>query len=373
MKTVLLLSLCLLSQSAWATHLLGGSIQVRKTATAQQYTISVILFMDEVNGRPAAQQATTVAVCLGDGSTGQAQLLNRTPLKTDPGVSRYTYTVDHTYPAPSTYTVTCSIIYRTAGIRNMETSVNTPLGLSTTFATNLINSTPLLPGESLFKTGVFQRTVIAFSATDAEGDSLFYSLALPQRGINTSPCTSSLSSVVGYSFPNAVTQRGTFSIDALRGELIWDAPTEIGRYGFALTVYEKRNGVILSQTQYEQVIVAEDRIGGNPGAVPPYKPASVNLGSVVPQPTPESGQVAMTVFPVPTRDQFQVTVTLPEPSLVTLTLIDLNGRVVYTENQQKTAVQQRESLIDVRTLPTGLYVLQAKVGGQTITRKVLKR
>lgn len=372
MRTALLSFLLLLSQTTVATHLLGGSVQVQKTATAQQYTIGVILFMDEIDGRVVAQQTTTVEVCFGDGSTGTARLLDRTPLKTDPGVSRYTYTVDHTYPAPSTYTVTCSVTNRTSGIRNIEASPNTPLGLSTTFTTNLINSTPLLPGESLFKTGVFQRTVIAFSATDAEGDSLFYSLARPQAG-RTSICAPSLSPVAGYSFPNAVTQRGTFSIDALRGELVWDAPTEIGRYGFALTVYEKRNGAVLSQTQYEQVIVAEDRIGGNPGAVPPYIPASVNLGSVLPQPAPESGQITMTVFPVPTRDQFQVRVMLSEPGPVTLTLIDLNGRIIYTEDQQKISVQQQESLIDVRTLPTGLYVLQARIGGQTITRKVLKR
>ncbi len=173
MKSKLLLLLFLVTRSALATHLLGGYIQVQQTlTTAQQYTIRVIVFMDEANGQVAGQQTSTVQVCFGDGSSGAAQRTERALLPGKPNVSRNVYTTGHTYAGPGTYTALCLIANRTDGLTNIPSS-GIPFGLSTTFSTNQTNTTPTLSFSDSDTAYVFQKLTLQVRTTDAEGDSLY--------------------------------------------------------------------------------------------------------------------------------------------------------------------------------------------------------
>lgn len=369
MKPLLLLFL-FLSQTALATHLLGGYIQVKRIpTTSQQFTINVILFIDGTDS-----QFSSLPVCFGDGSSGTAQRVEQTIADSGLRVSRVVYSANHIYAGAGTYAALCLINNRTDGLRNIPTATGTPLGLSTTFSTSASNNTPVLPNKSLFRTNTFQKTNFAFDAVDAEGDSLTYFLSRPQTGAISTGCTTQLGPVSAYSFPNDVSRRGTFKINARSGELIWDAPAEVGTFSFAITVQERRNGVVLSQTQYEQVVSVVDQPVGTPGTVPPYEPAqSGSEGLITGVIGPEDNyDVLLTVYPVPASDRFRVSLILQRPSPVRLRLLDMIGRVVR-EAYQESPGQRYEQSFDVHELPTGPYMIQALVGGQTVTRKVMKR
>lgn len=71
MKTVLLLFLILFSlEGVQATHLIGGYIQATPiSGLSLTYRISAVLYLDEVNGKAATNQASSIDICLGDGTT----------------------------------------------------------------------------------------------------------------------------------------------------------------------------------------------------------------------------------------------------------------------------------------------------------------
>ena len=84
-------------------------------------------------------------------------------------------------------------------------------------------------------------------AYDLDGDSLSYELVTPKQSIDAN--------VTGYSLPNDIqfydglnysiaNEAGsgppTFTIDAVTGDLIWDAPGSVGEYTIAIKVQEWR-------------------------------------------------------------------------------------------------------------------------------------
>ena len=88
-----------------------------------------------------------------------------------------------------------------------------------------------------------------------------------------------------------------------------------------------------------------------------YFPTSVNTIAV-------AGE--MTVFPVPATEVVNIAFTLESPRDIAITLTDVTGRIVYT--QQARAVSSYKQAIPVHQLPSGNYALHVSGQGVNIGR-----
>ena len=77
------------------------------------------------------------------------------------------------------------------------------------------------------------------------------------------------------------------------------------------------------------------------------------------------------LFPNPAVDQLQVALTTNKVSNenITLTIIDLNGQVIY---QRIISADQVRTTVDVANLPAGTYFLRSNDGKQVITKRFIK-
>ncbi|WP_420149853.1 T9SS type A sorting domain-containing protein [Spirosoma sp.] len=371
MKLSLFLILTLLcAQLAQATHLIGGYIQAKSiSGSALTYEITVSLYMDQVMGTEAANQAMSVSVCFGDGTSGivsrQSQVVSLNRL-----VSLNTYRIIHTYAGASTYALSVSIPNRTVA-KNIPNADYQPFHLNTTIVTNVTNQSPA-PGfpEAGFHIGVNQKATILLKATDAEGDSLVYSLTKPLTSTDKEPCLTK--PVPAYQFPNDVTRQGTFKLNSKTGELVWNAPVQLGNHSIALYVLEYRNGILISQTTQEITLVVDD-LPGFPSIMPPYEPAVEGAGAVVTAITDYvDSDMTFTTFPNPVDDWLQVLIQSSNASTAVVQLVDINGRKLHESVFTKMA-RKHEQIINMSGLTSGVYFLRADVNGRPLLRKIVKK
>lgn len=373
MKIITLLCLILVgAATAQASHLLGGYIQATPiTGSPLTYRISALLYMDEVRGKSAADQADVLEICLGDGSTVKAFRASRLLIE-NKTTSINSYTLIHTYAGPGVYPLTLVLSNRTV-VKNITNADAQLFSLTSVLSTNLVNQTPTpgYPGNGVH-VSVGRRATISLAATDPEGDSLVYGLSKAQTSVTQSSCNTQ--PVSSYQYPNDVTRRGTFKINSRTGELIWDAPTELGYYSVTLTINEYRRGVLISQTTQEIPLVVED-IPGTPGTVPPYESAADGpsaTGLVTATTDYEDVNVRLVTFPNPVDDRLQVVIQTSNPTTATLQLTDNNGRKLHELTFHRMA-RQHEQVISMSSLTPGVYVLRAEIDGRILTRKVVKR
>ncbi|GAB2565104.1 T9SS type A sorting domain-containing protein [Spirosoma areae] len=304
MRTFLFLGLLVSTQTAQATHLRGGYIQAKPVlGSSLTYQVTVLLYLDEAQGKAAADQANEYVVCFGDGTTATTYRASRVYI-TDRTVSVNSYTLIHTYAGPGTYALTANLPNRSV-TKNITDASNQLFTLATTISTNPVNQTPT-PGfpESGFRIGVNQQATISLKATDAEGDSLVYGLAKALTSAGSESCSRRV--VSSYQFPNDVTRRGTFKLNNRTGTLVWDSPTQAGYYSIALNIDEYRNGSLISQTAQEILFIADDTPGPS-SPIPPYEPAFE--GAILTAVTQYAdSDVQIIAFPGPVDDRLQVVI-----------------------------------------------------------------
>lgn len=378
MKILISTTLLLFSvQIAVATHLIGGYIQARSiSTTASTYEITVTLYMDEAGGKAAADDSNEYMICFGD---GQTQIVQRTArrLTSDRAASVNIYQTTHTYAGPGVYTLSASIPNRTIA-QNILRADFQLFTITTRISTTVIDNltpTPTTPASG-FRVTLNQRAVLSLAATEADGDSVAYTLTKPQTALNSDLCNQQ--PVNSYQFPNDLTRQGTFKLNARTGELVWDAPTQEGRYAVALIISEYRQGNLISQTKHEITFIAVDQ-PGTPGIVPPYEPASVDNAVTIVTALPNEpnaawpdADVRLTVFPNPVDDRLQVVVQTANPAPATVQLLDASGRSLH-ELRFERAARRHEQVMSMSSLSPGLYVLSANVNGRLLVHKVLKR
>ncbi|WP_338872705.1 T9SS type A sorting domain-containing protein [Spirosoma sp. SC4-14] len=356
---------------SYATHLLGGYIQIKPSApSALTYEIVVIVYYDEVLGKEAASSANSITVCYGDGQTGNVPRSTRIFFNNNQ-MSRNVYSINHAYVGPGTYTVATALTNRTSSLNIANSATQqVPLALSTTFfTTTLFNQTPTLSiPPTGFQIANKQRVVFPLAATDTEGDSLVYALARPLTSPDNDPCTHR--QVAGYQFPNDFTQQGTFKLNSHTGDLIWDAPTQQGQFSVAITVSEYRNGTLISQTSEEIPLIVVDK-PVTPGIIPPYEPA---MEGVVVTGITEYGykDASLLVFPNPVDDRLQVVIQTSNPGMATIVLLNVEGRTLHELSFPK-AAYQHEQLIDMGSLSPGVYLLRATIGNRSIMQKIIRK
>jgi hypothetical protein len=348
--------------SAYATHLLGGEIAVKRLSNqGLNYAITVNLYMDERGGRIASDGQNQITICIGENS--QTLTATRTArISVSADVSLNIYRTEFTYAAPGTYTVSVSIENRNAGLANFN-SVNTPFYVQTTFATNLMNNTPVLNSaigiQTAYSKQVFKDNV---NAVDAEGDSLVYRVAASKQG-QSNTCT--VKNIGDYQYPNEVTHQGVFQINSQTGELTWNAPVQVGSYAYTIIVEEWRNGVRISETQREVTLQVIDQ-GGDPVMIPPFEyPGNKVITSIESEP-----RAILQIFPSPTQNRVKVSYSAAKPVKVLFQLIDIKGKVV-DEYQETERYLTHTHDFNVGNLPQGVYLIRT-IADKTVTGKFIK-
>jgi hypothetical protein len=370
MKPFLWLGLLLAGlQMAHATHLRGGYIRTQSTsANALTQQITLVLYMDELNGRPAADQANNYTICFGDGTSAVVARQSR-QLSNNRTTSINTYQSVHTYAGPGIYTLSVGVVNRTA-VLNIPGADQVQFALSTTFSVgNTTNQTPVFAFSSDTLT-VNQRATVSLRATDADGDSLVYGLARPLNKTMTEGCAA-LTPVSSFQFPNDLTRQGTFKLNAATGVLTWDLPAQQGIFSVALTVSEYRRGTLISQTQEEITLLVVDR-PGTPTTLPAYEPAVLGSSLVTNLPEYRDESILLSAYPNPVDDQLQVTIQSNQSLPATVQLLNVNGRIIHRLDFGK-AARQHEQAISTGGLSPGTYLIRATIGQRTVTQKVLKR
>lgn len=261
------------SYAAQATHLRAGEITARRISeTTLTYEITITLYCDTQGGLQACNAQNTIDdFCFGDGTKANVPRIASVDIGNN--TSRNVYRIIHTYGAPGAYRLTAGIPNRNEGVLNMNDSVNTPFSISTTILINASlgqNTTPVLLNPPVdFTAVVGQRYIHNPSAFDAEGDSIAFRLIVPAKSATNNACLTS--DVNGYRDPTAVCPGNgeaggpaTFRLNAITGDLVWDAPVCEGQYNVAFVVEEWRRGVKIGEVIRDMQIIVRNQPNKRP-------------------------------------------------------------------------------------------------------------
>lgn len=242
MKNILLLTIVLLAAAfgAEATHNRAGEIQIEYLgglsirATVTTYTVpdspADRPFVEVKWGDDTLDTVARVNGVVQDG-VGQGVIIQE-------GIKKNVYVFEHTYPGPTTYTISMEDPNRNSGINNIPNSVNVPFYIETQIVMSPFagaSSSPVLlnpPIDEACVDRIFEHNPGAY---DQDGDSLSYELVVCM-GEGGEP-------ISGYTFPDSI------SINAVTGDLVWDAPDQQGEYNFAIKIVEWRRRSDGSYTQ----------------------------------------------------------------------------------------------------------------------------
>ncbi len=279
-RCLLLAGLLLTSQLAWATHIVGGELDLQHQ-TGSTYTLTLTLYFDAINGNAAAlDQAITAGIF--DKATNRELQSVVLPLTSNTFVSytnpactvgtlstrKLLYVKDitldaATYASAQGYYVAVERCCRNLAISNI---VN-PGGAAQTFylefpavvrgGAAFVDSTPrIFPalGDYACLNNLFYYD---FGGVDPDGDSLAYDMVTPLNGHSTAANPAPLPTAAPYSTVTWTTGLGTtnqipgapaLGIDAHTGRLTV-RPSRLGLFVFGVRCAEYRRGVKIGETR----------------------------------------------------------------------------------------------------------------------------
>ena len=227
-----LIFLLLLSGSLglFATHQRAGEITY-EYVSGLTYRFTILTY----TYTPSAADRPQLDIVWGDGTSSTVDRVWRIQMEND--ITRNVYIAEHTFPSTGTFHITLEDPNRNNGIVNIPNSVNVPFFLETILTINPFigaNSSPQLLNPPIDNGCLGYTYYHNPGAFDADGDSLSYSL-ITCRGYDGED-------IPGYALPAA---SNSITIDAVTGDLIWDAPVQQGEYNIAILIREWRNGVCI--------------------------------------------------------------------------------------------------------------------------------
>ncbi|MEI8047478.1 MAG: gliding motility-associated C-terminal domain-containing protein [Bacteroidota bacterium] len=243
-KYILLLFLFMwFGSPLWATHQRAGEITF-KYISGLTYEITIVTYSYELS--PADRYELDIN--WGD-NTKSTLARNNGPYNdpfgymgevVGPYIKKNLYIGTHTYPGASTYKITLEDPNRNYGIMNIPNSVEVPLFVETELIINPFigaNSSPQLLLPPIDQGCVDQPFLHNPGAYDPDGDSLSFSLTTC-RGANGEY-------IPGFQLPNQVGSNvgGTFTMNPLTGEILWQNPKMQGEYNIAFLIEEWRHGL----------------------------------------------------------------------------------------------------------------------------------
>lgn len=255
-KLLLILVLAILAPLvSWATHLRAGEITATRVSSSQlTYKITLTTYTDQINGKPANDGQETVTFNFGFSTTKPEiyKVSRKKKFLINPATMCNVYDTTITFPAPGQYTISCGIVNRNERTinlpqpsENISFFVQTSININPSFG---LNSTPVLLNIPIDSASLGSKFIHNPGAFDIDGDSLSYRLTTPKRDKGTDTGVGEF--IEGYLDPSTVgpapilneagSGPATFRIDPRTGDLIWDAPREIGQYNVAFIIEEWR-------------------------------------------------------------------------------------------------------------------------------------
>ena len=237
---LLILSLCYM-QPALATHNRAGYITYEQIGE-RTFRCTLITYTSIKPGVIADRPQLTLQ--WGDNTSS---LVDRSDKLDLPNFyRRNTYVGVHTYPGQGVYQVTMEDPNRNEGVVNIPGSVDIKFAVKTVLQINSsigLNSTPIMltpPYDRAVKGQLFIHNPGAY---DKDGDSLSYKLTrcLGDNG----------KAITEFRYPVATKY---LRVDSINGDLIWNAPAEVGIYNIAMLIDEWRNGVNISTVERDMQI-----------------------------------------------------------------------------------------------------------------------
>ncbi|MCE7068355.1 gliding motility-associated C-terminal domain-containing protein [Dyadobacter sp. CY326] len=277
---------------AHATHFRAGEITARRISSLT-YEVRLSAYFDVgPNGIEAAKAASSINFYFGSEGPRNVKRIESTVRDIGNNTTFNEYVTTFTFPAAGTYEISVEMENRNANTLNLNDGlqtdrinffVHTILEINTAIGPN---QTPVLLNAPIDLAAVGQRYIHNPNAFDADGDSLSFKLFTPQssdgkgNGIN-----------IPYKDPNLIggpgnTEAGaspaTFRMDAVTGDLIWDAPARKGQYNVAFVVEEWRDGVLIGQIVRDMQILVEDARNDRP-TIEPLPQICVEAGTRINQ------------------------------------------------------------------------------------------
>ncbi|UYZ64804.1 gliding motility-associated C-terminal domain-containing protein [Hymenobacter weizhouensis] len=260
--------------AAQATHLRAGDIQAKTDTTAarnpRRIFFKMVLYQSNVN---TSVDEDAVTIFFGDGEFSGVRAVKRfskTSVGCDGTTFRNVYYFEHTYNAPGSYTVHYIGENRSIGVKNMSASETQSFYISTriTIDPSLgINRSPVLNAPAFDRASRSQVFLHNPAASDADGDSLAFRLVPSQHvpgGVDavllqTTPNVNrpQPQTTISFRYPDdpffgsvqvpyagppvgRPGEAAIFQQDARTGQIVWNAPSQIGDYNIAFVVEEWR-------------------------------------------------------------------------------------------------------------------------------------
>jgi gliding motility-associated-like protein len=300
MKRVFILSLLLTAPwLSWATHIVGGELNLQYTNQSYRYILSLNLYFDDINGEREAEDEQ-IFVALFSKRTNR-QVTTFTLRKSSSAQINYTNAAcsnnrlqtrqirysDEIFLEPNIfnesegYYISWERCCRNDKITNIINPVDNGIVFYLEFpavtqnGNRLINSSPAFSMPEGDYACVNEQFYFDFGATDADGDELKYSLITPKRGSSSriSPFGSgpnpgsrgifypqpypTIDWSTGFSLSNVMGGPKSLQVNATTGQLSFVA-NRLGLYVFSVLCEEYRNGVKIGAVQRDFQLLLTD-------------------------------------------------------------------------------------------------------------------
>ena len=226
--TAVFMLLFIMLATAQATHNRAGEITYRQISELTfEVTVTTFTYTLSKADRPSLD------IEWGDNTITNVSRISETYLPNN--YKKNVYVSQHTYPGPGIYKIIMQDPNRNYGVQNIPNSVNVVFSISTILIVNSsigTNNTPVLLNPPYDKAALGQIFIHNPAAYDPDGDSLSYQLTVCTRE-DARP-------IDNYTLPPASHE---FYVDAVTGDLVWDAPTSVGIYNVAMEIQEWRDGI----------------------------------------------------------------------------------------------------------------------------------
>jgi gliding motility-associated-like protein len=239
MKTFLIsLSFFFSLSRAYSTHLKAGEITAaRISPNAFKFTLTI--YLDSLALVANSSLDEPEAIFSVNGIAVIPAVTRDSMISVGNGTWKNTYHLIYSL-SPGIYTVSYTENYRNKNILNINGGTDTdnvPFYIETKVNFDPfmgLNKSPvlLLPPIDVAVAG--QKYIHNPAAFDFEGDSISYQLIQPKQSGNTN--------VPKFVNPNLVTNSGTFTLDPVTGDMVWNTPLKTGLYNVAFLITEWRNG-----------------------------------------------------------------------------------------------------------------------------------
>jgi gliding motility-associated-like protein len=246
--------------NAYCTHLKAGDITAARIS-GNNFRFTLTIYLDSLALVANSSLDEPQATCSVNGTE---TIVNRlSMISVGNGTWQNTYILDNYFLSPGVYTISYTENFRNKNILNINggtSTDNVPFYIETKVNFDVfmgLNRSPvlLLPPIDVAVAG--QKYIHNPSAYDFEGDSISYQLVQPKQSGSTN--------VPKYINPNEVTNTGTFTLDPVTGDMVWNTPVKPGLYNVAFLITEWRNGEILTIIERDMQIKVVSSTNRPPG------------------------------------------------------------------------------------------------------------